>query len=457
MVQSVAARDFGEVFTPHWMVSDMLDSIKSDITDFTHTILDLCAGRGAFILEALDRRMKLTSTHQSLLDALATLYAAELQEVNVSIIKHEMMERVSPFLEDDELEKAKSIIDANIAACDVIESGIPFDIHFDAIVSNPPYQRNIAGTGTRNRSKSVPFYPEFWNLAKGAHPKRMVFIIPAKWYSGGWGLDAWRQEMLDDSHIVSLVDYRESHSVFEGVEVNGGVCWLLRDETKDNAGKVSVLRFNGDNDPIERSSRPLREEGMDIFVRDGQAVPILRRIRSFIDKKGSVSSMMLGTTPFGIPSDYVTKCDWSDDDDGIHDVPVYVIKRKTVWMPKSEVKRGEEAINEWKAFLPLCFNQSSPQVVGVPKVGAPGEACSHSYICVHGFSMREEAESFVSYTRTKAFRFIVFLMKISPVMTRKVYSLVPMIPWDREYDDDSVYRLFGLSDDEIQHVENSVE
>lgn len=43
-------------------------------------------------------------------------------------------------------------------------------------------------------------------------------------------------------------------------------------------------------------------------------------------------------------------------------------------------------------------------------------------------------------------------MKISPIGTRKVYGLIPMLPLDREWDDDAVADAFGLDAAERAYV-----
>ena len=58
-------------------------------------------------------------------------------------------------------------------------------------------------------------------------PGAICLIIPAKWYSGGKGLDKFREEMLGDRHISTLVDYSNSLDVFPNVDVAGGVCFPM--------------------------------------------------------------------------------------------------------------------------------------------------------------------------------------------------------------------------------------
>lgn len=67
-----------------------------------------------------------------------------------------------------------------------------------------------------------------------------------------------------------------------------------------------------------------------------------------------------------------------------------------------------------------------------------------------------EAENAASYMKTKFFRFLVSMLKISPIATSQVYRLIPMVPFDRSYVDEDLYSMFSLTGEQIEHIESKV-
>jgi site-specific DNA-methyltransferase (adenine-specific) len=169
---------------------------------------------------------------------------------------------------------------------------------FDVIIGNPPYQLDTGGSGRQAK----PIYQLFVTQAKKLNPKYLCMIIPARWFSGGFGLDKFRNEMLADRRISNLVDFENASDVFPGVDIAGGVCYFLWERDHDADCKVTS-NSNG-----ARFSTIRRLDEFDIFIRQSNSIPIINKVignkktsKKFLDQV--VSSIQ----PFGIPTNYEPK------------------------------------------------------------------------------------------------------------------------------------------------------
>lgn len=125
-------------------------------------------------------------------------------------------------------------------------------------------------------------------------------IIPSRWFSGGKGLDVFREDMLTDNRIEVLVDYFNSSDCFPGVDLSGGICYFKWNRDYRGDCKITNIR----NKQTVEMKRPLLEKNSFSFVRFNQAIPILRKVRKFKEK--SFEQLVSPRKPFGDIKPYKT-------------------------------------------------------------------------------------------------------------------------------------------------------
>ena len=316
---------------------------------------------------------------------------------------------------------------------------------FAVVVGNPPYQRSIASETHRNRSKATPVYQDFVALGKDLDCPRLSLVMPARWYTGGWGLDSFRQAMLQDRSLVTLMDVARSDLLFAGTGVNGGLCVASWGR---EVGLPRVLRWDSKGELLEDQQRALAPVGGDFLLRDHRALELLESVGTVGRPEAETfTSLIVGG--FGLNTNFTnathSSCDFVDP------VRLLSIGEKMGWMERTAVPAQQDSIDRWKVAIPLSHSEHALTRVGRCILLPPASVCTHSYLAAC-FSSEAEARSALSYTRTRFFRFLVGILKISPIATRQVYRLVPVLPWDREWTDEELYERFNLSKELRDHV-----
>lgn len=146
------------------------------------------------------------------------------------------------------------------------------EMKFNAVVGNPPYQIMDGGA----QASATPVYNLFVNLAKKMLPNYISIIMPARWYSGGKGLDEFRVSMLEDKHIKRLDDFTNPENVFPHTNIRGGICYFLWDIMYDSQEKKTRVISHGNNGVICDKMRFLKLDNIDTFIRSYEAISIIK-------------------------------------------------------------------------------------------------------------------------------------------------------------------------------------
>jgi site-specific DNA-methyltransferase (adenine-specific) len=320
-----------------------------------------------------------------------------------------------------------------------------FNMKFDVIIGNPPYQMSDGGFG----KSAKPIYHKFIEQAKKLNPRFLSMIIPARWYSGGKGLDEFRDEMLNDKRISNLVDFRNSRDVFPGVDVAGGICYFLWQ--RDYQGDCDVTYFEDDKKISQK--RKLNE--FNIFIRDNKAISIIRKIQNL--NKDFLSEKVSARKPFGLPTNY------QPQNSGI--ACWFIQKIGKQYAKTEDVVDNNEYLNKWKLLIPEApiagqTDFSKPIRFYHDKnalIAKPGECCTESYIVAGAFESEEEVLSFKSYLFTKIARFLILQTVISQHVNKKSFIFVPDLgKYEGNYCDEELCKKWNINKEEWQLIDSKI-
>ena len=311
----------------------------------------------------------------------------------------------------------------------------------DAIVGNPPYQQMDGGG---KGSSSISLFDKFVDLSFKLNPHYSSMIIPSRWFSGGKGLDDFRDRTLHDKRIRFIKDFFDSTYCFPTADISGGICYFLWD-SKYKGDCMVVSHRNG---MFSTMNRPLLEDGCEAFVRFNESVSIVRKIQKHKEK--SIENIISARKPFGdiLPSS--TK--------GKDFLFVYAYPDNG-YISRLDVEQNLQWINKYKVFITKAYGERGDFpyfVIGKPFVGCPLEICTETYLVVLTSNNYETCNNVVSYMKTKFFRFLVLQKKNTQNAARNVYSFVPMQDFRKPWTDEELYKKYNLTDDEIQFIESMI-
>lgn len=320
-----------------------------------------------------------------------------------------------------------------------------FNMKFDVIIGNPPYQLNTGGA----QAQAIPLYNKFVEQAKKLQPRYLCMIIPSRWFTGGFGLDNFRKNMLEDRSIRTIHDYLNASDCFPGVDIKGGVCYFLWD--RDNKGPCKIYTHR-DDEVVSMMERELLEDGLDILIRYNEAIPIYKKIVK--NKEDSLSTIISSQRPFGFPTNYK---DFHEEKENEDDIKIYANKKVGYISKGTPILKNEELVGKYKVLTPKAIGSGDSQADWVkPILAEPNSVCTETYVVLGAFDNEEEAKNLISYTQTKFFHFMLTLKKNTQDALSKAYLLVPCQDFKQSWNDEKLFKKYDLTDYDIAFIKSMV-
>ena len=320
-----------------------------------------------------------------------------------------------------------------------------FNMKFDVIIGNPPYQLNTGGA----QAQAIPLYNKFVEQAKKLKPRYLSMIIPSRWFTGGFGLDNFRKEMLHDKRFKEIHDYLNASDCFPGVEIKGGVCYFLWE--KEYKGECEVFTHVKDK-VVSKMKRNLLEEDLDILIRYNDAIPIFKKVKE--KKEKSLSTIISSQRPFGLPTNFKK---FSLNNNKNSKIKIYANKKIGYLPDNIVIEKNQELISKWKVLTPKAIGSGDSHTDWVkPILAEPNSVSTETYIVLGSFDTEEEAKNLISYTQTKFFHFFLTLRKNTQDALSKAYSLIPIQNFQESWNDEKLYKKYNLSEVEQKFINSMV-
>ena len=418
-------RKFGEVFTPMKTIYEMLNKLDesyiktngcSIFTNEELTWYDPATGMGNYPVAIYDRLMKGLSKKipnekkrkRHILENM--LYMSELNKKNALICKQ---------IFDIENKYKLNLYEGDSLTVDIKRQ---WNIKkFDVIIGNPPYNEEFVNT------RAKPLYHKF--IEKFIDKcYMMTYIIPSRWFSGGMGLDSFRTFMLKSTNIEYIIHYDDASKIFGNtVDIKGGVNYFLINKKYNG-----VCNFNNEIIQLNKYDILISSKYYDLIDK--------------LLKYDNISKYFYSSSYYGI----ATNDKRLNNKKKENDIICYVSQQKG-FIKYIDIKSITKSINNFKVITTRASFEAGSGFGNI-FIGEKNSVYTHSYISFQ-LKTKEESESLLSYLKCKLPNLMLSLRKISQDIYESTCSWIPIVPLDREWSDEQIYKYFKLTNDEIKMIQ----
>lgn len=337
---------------------------------------------------------------------------------------------------------------------------------FDYIIGNPPYQDDVQSKGDRPNPIYDRFMDASFDLAEVVeliHPARFLF-------EAGQTPKAWNRKMLSDEHFKVLFYESDSAKVFSNVEIKGGIAISMH-SNKETFGAIETFTTYPELNAIVRKVAKItgHDKRMDSII---ASQGLYRFSDTFFEENSDAREVMGTGTGSKIVSSIMTKlpsvfvdCP-EDDDEYVHFLGRIENKRAYKYVKRSYLV-DNDYIDTYNLFIPEANNSGKyGETLTEPTISYPGDGAADTFLSAGQFLSKSEPERLIKYIKTKFFRALLGIRKVTQHCPPSVWKMVPLqdftdssdIDWTKSIPeiDKQLYAKYGLDEKEIAFIESHV-
>jgi len=493
---NVAVNKFGKlgdaiVITPSNICDDMVNLLPEEFIKSLPTtngkVLDIAGTAGEFAVALHKQMTELDLEKDFIANAIYTIPKSsicyeltrklyEMLELNVQNISKEFTaaDMLDIKIGDEiDYDKIKVLLTQNkpfetIKLTDTIIEGETEMLKFEAVVGNPPYQKNQKNTSDEQ------IYPFFMDLSYKLSSK-VCMISPAKFlFNAGNTPTVWNKKMLEDKYLRVAMYEPDIKKIFTDVGFEGGLTITLRDSTVE-CGAIGVFSPYKELNSIREKVNGKDETSLSTVIYAPESYkfsPTIHRDFSNLANrlsKGHQNDIV--TNIFEKLPDIFLSQEPADIGDYVKFYGLVSKKRACRWIRKEYISIHEN-LNNYKVLLPKsngsgAIGKTVPTaIIGEPIVASPSCGHTQSFISIGAFDSEQEAVSLFKYIKTKFVRVLVGILKVTQDNKRGVWEHVPLqdfkanskIDWSKSIPeiDKQLYAKYNLTEEEISFIESMI-
>ncbi len=332
----------------------------------------------------------------------------------------------------------------------------------DFCIGNPPYQ-----CANDQNGRQPPVYHQFMDIVYQVS-KCTELITPARFlFNAGQTPKEWNKKMLSDSHFKVLEYEPDAAAIFPNTDIKGGVAISIHNDTRDYGAIGVFTKYENLNSIIRKVASNNRLGYLDEIISPRG----LNRLSNsafeqfpFIPQRlGNGTGNMIASNVFEKLPEIFTVTPKEND--------IKVLGRAN----NSRVYRyisekfliNNPFIHTYNLAVPKSNGSGKyGETLVSPEILPDGTISTDTFIAIGMFKKKTEVEALDKYYRTKFFRALLGVYKVTQDNPKSAWKAIPIqnfsetseINWEQPINsiDQQLYRKYGLSMDEINFIESHV-